>query len=409
MKILIVNQPLNNRGDESAHKALVRSILSEMPTVSITVLWVGANPDSIRQFAVTDERVKYVNLKNVRGFHRMATISLKHPQYYFLNKLHPTFRHLTRYYKEADWVVCAPGGICMGGFQNWMHLFYLYLAKRMGKAIAYYGRSIGPFPTITKDNRTFKRISVDLLKSFKFIALRDKRSEMIANELGIKYCSTVDSAFLDSPHVEIPSAIQTRLENCGKYMVFVPNRLVWHFAYRNVDIETIIKFYQSIIEIILKQYPDYGIVLLPQIFNIQGNRVAEYNFFIELAKRQNDKRIIVISDKYSSDIQQTIISNAEFLIGARYHSIVFALNNNVPFIALSYEHKMSGLLESLGKQGCTVDITNAFASESNQENAIKSICSKLPFITKDELTMKNAKDIAMKCFQTFKETVLQYI
>ena len=79
MKILIVNQPLNNRGDESAHKALVRTMLSEMPTVSITVLWVGANPDSIRQFAVTDERVKYVNLKNVRGFHRIATISLKLP------------------------------------------------------------------------------------------------------------------------------------------------------------------------------------------------------------------------------------------------------------------------------------------------------------------------------------------
>lgn len=405
MKILIVNQPLNNRGDESAHKALVRTMLSEMPTVSITVLWVGANPDSIRQFAVTDERVKYVNLKNVRGFHRIATISLKHPQFHFLNKLHPTFRHLTRYYKEVDWVVCAPGGICMGGFQNWMHLFYLYLAKRMGKEIAYYGRSIGPFPTVTKDNRTFKRISVDLLKSFKFIALRDRRSEMIANELGIKYCSTVDSAFLDSPHVEIPSAIQARLENCGKYMVFVPNKLIWHFAYRNVNIETIIKFYQSIVEIILKQYPDYGIVLLPQIFNIQDSKVADYNFFIELAKRQKDKRIIVIPDKYSSDIQQTIISNAEFLIGARYHSIVFALNNNVPFIALSYEHKMSGLLESLGNQGCTVDITNAFASESNQENAIKSICSKLSLITKDELAMKNAKNIAMKCFQTFKEKI----
>ena len=150
-------------------------------------------------------------------------------------------------------------------------------------------------------------------------------------------------------------------------------------------------------------------MLLPQIFNIQDSKVADYNFFIELAKRQKDKRIIVIPDKYSSDIQQTIISNAEFLIGARYHSIVFALNNNVPFIALSYEHKMSGLLESLGKHGCTVDITNAFASESNQENAIKSICSKLSLIIKDELAIKNAKDIAMKCFQTFKETVLQYI
>ena len=133
MKILIVNQPLNNRGDESAHKALIRTMLSEMPTVSIRVLWVGANPDSVGQFAIIDKRVEYVNLKDIRGFHRIAITSLKHPTVYSLNKLHPTFRRLITYYKEADWVVCAPGGICMGGFQNWMHLFFLYLAKKMGK------------------------------------------------------------------------------------------------------------------------------------------------------------------------------------------------------------------------------------------------------------------------------------
>ena len=406
MTILIVNQPLNNRGDESAHKALVRTMLSEMPSVSVCVLWIGANPDSIRQFAITDKRVRYVNIKEIRGFHRIATISLRHPNFHFLNWIHPTFRHLIPYYKEADWVVCAPGGICMGGFQNWMHLFFLWQAKRMDKKIAYYGRSIGPFPITTKDGKIFKQISTDLLKSFKFLALRDKKSEAIAKEMRIQYYPTVDSAFLDSPHVDLPEALRMQLGEREKYMVFVPNKLIWHYAYKSVDIEEIFRFYQSIFEIILEQYPNYGIVLLPQIFNAPNAKDSDYEFFMELAKRQNDRRIIVFPDKYSSDIQQTIISGADFLIGARYHSIVFALNNNVPFIALSYEHKMSGLLETLGKQDCIVNITNAFDSEDSLESTVKSICSKLPLIMKDEAVMKNAKNIAKECFKAFKEVVL---
>ena len=39
MNILIVNQPLNNRGDESAHKALTRALLQKIPDAKISVLW----------------------------------------------------------------------------------------------------------------------------------------------------------------------------------------------------------------------------------------------------------------------------------------------------------------------------------------------------------------------------------
>lgn len=407
MNILIVNQPLNNRGDESAHKALVRTMLSEMPTVSIRVLWVEANPDSIKQFAITDKRVEYVNIKEIRGFHRIATLSLRHSNFYFLNKLHPTFRHLLPHYKEADWVVCAPGGICMGGFQNWMHLFYLYLAKKMGKNIAYYGRSIGPFPTVTKSNRRFRQISVELLKSFKFLALRDRKSEEIAESMGLKYQSTVDTAFLDSPHVaSLPEPLLRLMVNCGKYIVFVPNKLIWHYAYRNISEETIFSFFQNMLKMLLEKYPEHHVVLLPQIFNITDGKVADYGFFLELSQRQNDNRIIVVPDRYSSDIQQTIISNASFLIGVRYHSIVFALNNSVPFVALSYEHKMSGLLKTLGKENCMVDITNAFTSVKRQNNVLVEVLEKLTHVQQDEAARKNAKKIAMDCFQRFKKTFL---
>ena len=70
MNILIINQPLNNRGDESAHKALVRSLLDRIPQAKMTVLWVGASQDSIDQFSIEDNRVCYLNLSPDRYFNK---------------------------------------------------------------------------------------------------------------------------------------------------------------------------------------------------------------------------------------------------------------------------------------------------------------------------------------------------
>ena len=37
MKILLIDQPIRNRGDESAHKALVRSLLAAVPCVRLSL------------------------------------------------------------------------------------------------------------------------------------------------------------------------------------------------------------------------------------------------------------------------------------------------------------------------------------------------------------------------------------
>jgi len=130
MKILVINQPLNNRGDEAAHKGFIRSIVSEVENVEIRVLFFNVNQDSINQFSVQSDHVEYVNEKNTLPIVWGYLIRLC--QYIGLLDfcyLHPNFKTILKHYQWADVVVCAPGGICMGGFQNWSHLFYLQLAK----------------------------------------------------------------------------------------------------------------------------------------------------------------------------------------------------------------------------------------------------------------------------------------
>ncbi|MDD4781628.1 MAG: polysaccharide pyruvyl transferase family protein, partial [Tissierellia bacterium] len=393
----IVNQPLNNRGDESAHKALVRSLSKSFPQALISVLFINANQNSIEQFMVIGENINYLNIPNkIPGGSILIRATERNIPYAWF--LHPFTNNIIKIIKKADLVVCAPGGICMGGFQDWIHISILSMAKYLKKKIAYYGRSFGPFPEITKHNKRFKNISYNLLHYFDFLSIRDAKSQMLADEIGVKYIPTVDTAFLDYPEVKIPSEVINQIDE--NYIVFVPNELTWHYAYKFIPHDTLNQFYNRIIDILFIKYPDYKIVMLPQIFN--DYRQNELSFFHSIKEsNSNTDKIVVLNDKYSSDIQQCIIRKSKFVIGARYHSVVFAINNNVPFVALSYEHKISGLLKSLDKLDREVDITDIWNDEESIDIAIHQIKTLIDSLLKDEEAQQKAKEIAINSMKIF--------
>ena len=190
-------------------------------------------------------------------------------------------------------------------------------------------------------------------------------------------------------------------------MVFEPNYLLWHYAYKDkVSHETILNFYSSMMDVIWQGNPEYNIVMLPQLFGRDDEYpMSDVQLFRDLAKLKNDERVIITSDNYSSDVQQAVISHAKYVIGARYHSIVFAINQNTPFISLSYEHKMVGLLETLGKLGCCVDFTKTFDSDENQKQTLEHVKNIIPNLAKDENLRKEAKAIAYKGMDAFIKTI----
>ena len=78
IKILIINQPPFNRGDESAHKGLLRALLAHNGDLEIRVLSKMEWNESIRQYAIEDERVKYVfepvDYLKLKGFCRRCML-----------------------------------------------------------------------------------------------------------------------------------------------------------------------------------------------------------------------------------------------------------------------------------------------------------------------------------------------
>lgn len=399
MKILLIDQPLWNRGDESAHKGLIRSLITAIPNAAIKVMEIDVKQAAIDEFDMKLPQVQFINLHSLsrKWFIRI----FYHAYEYYIGWLLlwlPIGRKIKKMYEDADIIIMAPGGINLGGFQDWKHLSLLLIARKMNKRLVYYGRSIGPFSDKNWKQRRFKKLACKALDYCEFVSLRDEKSVQVAKALNISCVPTVDSAFLDSTEVEIPVEIQHLIGN-NPYIVFVPNELRWHYAFQNVEASDINNFYVRLADIMQKYYPKHKIVMLPQTNNQSRN---DYDYFCELREIfPNRENIVVIPDTYSSDIQQAVIKQAILMVGARYHSIVFAINQGVPFISLSYEHKMSGLLEKLGETDRLIDITTTFDDQHKKEATI----NKFEFLIVDLKDSKDAqlkaKSIADHCFNLF--------
>ena len=77
------------------------------------------------------------------------------------------------------------------------------------------------------------------------------------------------------------------------------------------------------------------------------------------------------------------------------------MNNAVPFIALSYEHKISGLLETLDKVDCMVDIQNFILTKNGRIQILKEFQDKLQCLHSDVEAKEKAKRASVLAFDKF--------
>jgi len=375
MNLLLIDQPIRNRGDESAHKALVRRLLSALEDGTITVPYRYSR-QAMEPMMVRSDRVRYVRVAPDIFSYRCRLWGQKFGLR-FLWRLDPAIRRLVKLYKEADWVVASPGGVNLGGFQDRKHLFFLQLARYLGKPLAYYGRSLGPFPAQTPPQREFAREAFSILEYMDYVSVRDRLSDVYVQGA----VKTLDTAFLETPEASVPDTLPE-----GPYVVFVPNSLTWHFAFKTLPQERVDGFFKEIAALIHQRFPAHRIVYLPQLYGGETLPERDRDYFLGLAEGDD----FVAPETWSSDIQQAVIRGSACVVGARYHSIVFAINNAVPYLALSYEHKMAGLCQSLDAP--YVDISTLDTA------LVKKALAQVTLRPSDSV---RAKEMAEKGFSTF--------
>lgn len=150
----------------------------------------------------------------------------------------------------------------------------------------------------------------------------------------------------------------------------VPNQVnAWHPAFRAFPRERIDTVYTSLIRSILSCGLD--VVMLPQLFDLKRK---DRPYFMQRAEGFDAQRVIVLPDTYDSDVQQRVIAQSLLVVGARSHSIVFAINNDKPFLCLSYEHKMLHMLKLLGLEAYSLPLESV-AQETDALEAARRLLS----------------------------------
>lgn len=341
-KIAIVNAHWSNRGDEAAIRPIIDYILKYNKQCEITILF--KEKKELQQFSY-ENKIQYICasfLPHNLYEELIAVWSRGKSQNIKLEGLKQSVKVLA----QTDIIIYSPGGAVISDRFWWRkqleYLLPFICAKIYKIPIFIAAPSIGPFENLLWKNIIRKY----LLQVSKKIFVREKFSKEYLEGIGVKKNVTItaDMAFYDQPDLKKNSSI---LKKYSKLMDFL-NRyehvvgititdFSWHVKYRNDE------KIQNNIEKTIKQFikrlfcEKTGVLLIPQLFGNQNDRNYLYNYIYE--------NVFLMTDEEDAYFQQYIIGKLYAVVGMRYHSNIFAAKMGIPFIAISYEEKMSGFME----------------------------------------------------------------
>lgn len=366
MNILLFNSAWNNRGDESALRAMIDEVRQTYPNIKFT-FFVGKE---MQQFPYEND--SNINVVVEKCFTRKNYADIP---FLILSKgkfaVTKEMKSLITQIKKADFVLHAPGGPSMGDIYKstqYNSYFKFLITKALKKPYGFYAPSMGPF-----NKKAQNILRKKIYNGAEFITTREALSAEYAKKLNLKkdVIVTLDSAVQHKINHEKYenqlkdySELNDFLKTDKKIIGITITDLMWHPNYlNNPQIKSNIEntFKETIKHL---TQSGYKIVFIPQLFGLAN----DYDYMKEFAINDN---CFVIDDKHDCFFQQYIIEKLHFVIGLRYHSNVFSAKMKTPFISISYEQKMRGFTQLIGLEDYCINISDLSA------DALKEKISKL--------------------------------
>lgn len=354
MNITILHAHWFNRGDEAALRAMVDEISYIYPTAQIHVqilgqpIWFPTNKNVRLVYSSLPAGKRFKWLDYYLRYYTNGLIGLKKSSKEFVETI-----------KHSDIILHAPGGPSIGDIYSSSERGYLArlnFVRKLHVPYAFYAPSMGPFY-----NKKNSRIRKKVLKSAKFIAVREGLSKQYLMEYGFSdkdVIVTLDSAFQHEVDIykygaqfSQDSDLQIFLSKYKKTIGITITDLQWNPKYKG-DImlqENISSTFREIIAWLSNQ--GYGIIFIPQLFG-NSNDVAYMSSFCN-----SNTYILPVIQANDCYYQQYVIQKLYAVIGMRYHSNIFSAKMGTPFISISYEQKMIGFMQKASLETYCIDIT----------------------------------------------------
>ena len=295
----------HNSGDDSILDAMLRDLRDAVPNANIIVM--SKSPR---------ETAKEYNVSTVDRFDFIA------------------IRKLLKNTK----LLISGGGSLIQDVTSSLSLYYylsiICMAKRLGAKVMLYANGIGPLTK--KYNLPFVK---NTLKKADSVTLRDEDSK---NEL-LKLLPQLTNAQVTADPVftantENDEAVNNALERAGidaDKKFFVVSVRDWDDMDADVD-EKIAQFGDYV-------YEKHGI--MPFIIPLQSRFDKGISEDIEVLTTVPHG---VTRKGYNPELLMGIIGRAEFVVGMRLHSLIYAAKMGVPVIALDYDPKVKAVMKSIG-------------------------------------------------------------
>lgn len=304
-----------NTGDEAILQVIVDQIREHISNANISVLSYNAKETMEKYKIKSVSRNKYMDLiKAIR---------------------------------EADIVVSGGGSILQDATSVRSLIYYLsiiYIAKKMGKKVMFYGNGFGP---ITK---TFnKKLVQYIINKVDVITVRDIQSKEEMISLGIKKDITVTAdvtfAYKNIPKVEVAE------EEYSKKKIGISVR-DWKDEER----------YKSVIA----GAGDYLIQKGYEVIFVPMQHPRDYIVSEEIASMMEGNPKI-LENKYTIKELIHMMSGFHMMIGMRLHSLIFGAIAGIPILGIEYDAKIYNFLQIVGQEN------GGKLEELEEESLIKAI------------------------------------
>lgn len=256
--------------------------------------------------------------------------------------------------KESDLLVVCGGGF-LGGkkFNSFMHLYQMYVNNKMKKPVVLWGTSIEPFKNNIVEYYTEKRIK-DLSHVFPRETITNDYLEKILEK--DKFTLIPDMAFMlenRKENFEFVTNLRERFDN-----VFGLTVREWRFPNSKDKNKAKINYINAIKDMIIYYADEKNavFVFIPQvIFEGDDDSIIAEEIKSKLPEEYREHFIINKTDWSPVEIK-SLINNFDIFIGTRMHSNIFATSMAVPTVAIAYEKKTNGIMETVGLSEYVVEI-----------------------------------------------------
>ncbi len=282
-----------------------------------------------------------------------------------------------------------PGGINTKSLT--VHLINIVFARLAGKKVVFLGAGAENLNT-QKDKLIIKLMFPFVHKAF----LRDRESLELLRKIGIsrkKLILTSDLAYLYNPK---PKALP---KNGRKKAAICPFAYFKNIERNDLKHHKMLCALRSLIKELLSH--DFEVHLIP----FQDDKtISDLSFIQQIYKGIKNRKRIIVHD-FQPDFIKTLdlVRNTDILIGMRFHSIVFSIISEVPFLAPNYSEKIKSLANdskiknSLIPQEVFINCPEKIAQRAAEIVGNKNIKKQLKFFLKEQKKLSEKNFEELKC------------